>query len=433
MAKRFLLLLWCFFVLVGCRIGNNVIAVSTITPIPSLTSTVKPTATLTPTQTGTPMVSPEIMRYQCLEIADHRSDNHRLKGVIAYNDEVNLYAYLANEETGDFFFFPREEGDRLLQFEVSPDGKWIMYNHYSVRTKEDRLVIATTEGKEVWSQIVDFFVLWSWFDNERLIRLESLENGSHALQVLNPFTGEHVDLQVDFPNSDAFTIDAGGIPSYPSWNYSKGGYPVYDPTLTRVVYPGTAVEKNGEWPIVIWDVQAQQPVAQFVTKDYWGATPLWTPDGRQFIFAANLDPKETNDVSKEFFAVSRNGEIRQLTHFMDYYQAIDLRDNYTLSPDGKLLAFWIASQPSLYEGLQLAVLNIETGEVTNYCIKGDAFADNATQPSSPVWSPDSTQLLVISRIPEDTKVRRVVVVDVLHNYAARINSDMEPVGWMGAP
>lgn len=432
MAKRLLFLLWCFFVLASCRIGNNVIAVSTITPFPSQTSTVKPIATLTPTQTGTPTVSPEIMRYRCLEIADHRTPDHILKGVIAYNDEVNLYAYLSNEETGDVYFFPREDGDRLLEFEVSADGKWIMYDHYSVRKEEDRLVIATAEGKAVWSQIVDFSILWSWFDNERLIRLEALENGSHALQVFNPFTSEYVDLQADFPNSDAFTTDPG-IPSYPSWRYSKGGYPIYDPTLTRVVYPATAVEKNGGWPIVIWDVQAQQAIAQFVTNDYWGATPLWTPDGKQFIFAANLDMKESDDVSKEFFAVSRDGEIRQLTHFMDYYQAIDIRDNYNLSPDGKLLAFWITSQPSLYEGPQLAILNIKTSEVTNYCIKGDAFADNAFGPGQPVWSPDSAQLLVISRPPEDTKVRRVVAVDVLHNYATQINADMEPVGWMVAP
>ena len=374
MVKRFLLLLWSFFVITSCRIGNSVIAVSTITPIPSLTSTVTSTVTLTPTQTGTPTVTSEIMRYQCLEIVDHRSADHPLKGVVAYNDENNLYAYLSNEETNDSYFFPREDGDRLLEFEVSPDGKWIMYDHYSVRTKEDRLVIATAEGQSVWSQRVDFSILWSWFDHERLIRLERLQNGEHTLQVLNPFTSEHQSLQVDFPNSEMFTVDSS-FPSYPSWNYSKGGYPVYDPTLTRVVYPGIAIKKKGEWPILIWDVKAGEPVAQFVTREFCGETPLWAPDGKQFILAANLDPKETNNVSKEFFAVSRDGQIRQLTHFMDYYQAIDILDSYSLSPDGKLLAFWIESQPSLHQGPQLAVLNIETGQVTNYCIRGDAFAD----------------------------------------------------------
>src|SRR5262249_34934011 len=145
-----------------------------------------------------------------------------------------------------------------------------------------------------------------------------------------------------------------------------------------------------------------------VTADYWGDTPLWTPDGKQFIIATNLDTTHPLASAQEFFAVSRDGEIRQLTHFMDYYQEIEILDDYSLSPNGKLLAFWIRAKPSQFDNPRLAVLNIETGEVTNYCIKGDPFPDNGVYPDIPAWSPDGTQLLVISRPPEDTKTRRVI-------------------------
>lgn len=435
MAKWRLTFILLFLVLTGCSAGHSVNVISTITPTSTVQPLATPTRISTATLTSSPTVPPEVMRYQCLKIAESLPPDRSLKGVIAYNGDDNLSAYLLNQETNDTYLFPREEGDRLLQFEVSPDGKWIMYDHYSERTKEDRLVIATAEGKPTWSRIVDFSILWSWFDNERLIRLEFLENGKHALQVLNPLTGEHQDLQADFPDSDAFPSNPG-FPPYPNWNYSKGGYPVYDPTLTRVVYPGTATEIEEEWPVIIWDVKAEQPLAQFVTKDYWGETPLWMPDGKQFVFATKLHSKDPSPPANEFLVISRDGEVKQLTHFTDYLEETRITNNYSMSPNGSLLAFWILAKPSPFDNAQLAVLNIHTGAVTNYCIKGDSFLDvDAYQESliTPIWSPDSTQLLVISRPPENPQLRRVVMVDIVNNYAAQVNQDMEPVGWMVAP
>jgi Tol biopolymer transport system component len=386
----------------------------------------KPTATLPPTQTGTPRVSPDIMRHQCLEIADYSPVDHHLKGVIVYNDDNNLYAYLSNEETGDPYFFPREEGDRLFDFDVSPDGRHVVYDHYAARTQEDRSRVITADGTPIWSETISDYS-WQWFDNQRLKHGIVSESGEHMLVLLNPFNGERQNLPTDFPDSEMYSDNF-----FMAWIHAST--PIYDPTLTRVVYgSGFHDSSNLIHPVVtLWDTQSNQKVWEIETTD-WGDTPVWTPDGKQFLFTVNLDRKQTQPYAEEFFAVSRDGQVRQLTHFMDYYDEIDILDSYNLSPDGKLLAFWLVSRPSLYEGPQLTLLNIETGEVTNYCIKGDAYADNASQPWLPIWSPDSTQLLVISRPSEDTKVRRVVVVDILRNYAAKISADMEPQGWLVAP
>jgi hypothetical protein len=389
---------------------------------------VTPTITLTPTQTGTPTVSPNVMRYQCLEIADYPPADHPLKGVIVYNDDNNLYAYMSNEETGESLFFPREEGDRLFDFEVSPDGKHLIYDHYSVRTQEDRSVIVTATGEQVWSEKINDYS-WEWFDNEHLKHGMVSKNGDHTIILLNPFNGERKNLPADFPSSEMYSENF-----FLAWLDASS--PMYDPTLTRVVYgSGFHDSTNMIHPtITLWDTGTNQKVALIDTWD-WGDTPLWTPDGKQFLMAVNLDPSKLRDYAEEIFAVSMDGDIQQLTHFLNYYKKADILDSYSLSPDGKLLAFWVLTEPNLHVGPQLAVLNIETGEVTNYCIKGSAFADNTVEDYAgpPIWSPDNTQLLVISRPREDTKVRRVVLVDIMNNYAAKINADMEPKGWMVAP
>lgn len=426
MMKRLFVFLLLLLIVASCRTGDNATFVPTITPIaPEVrteTATNVPTATTIPS----PTIPSDVMRYQCLKIVESLPLDYSLSGVAVYNDEDNLNAYLSNYEVGNTDFFPREAGDRLLQFDVSPDGKHIIYIHSSVKTKERSLVLATANGQPIWSQAIDDYA-WDWFDNERLVSSYTSEDGKHGLLLLNPFNGEQKRLPADFPDSEAFSPDWFG-----HWYYTSRGLPIYDPTLTRVLYP--AIEEKEKWgSIIVWDTQANQKIAEIVTMDNWGDTPIWTLDGKEFIIATNLDLPHRASTLKEFFAVSRDGEIKQLTRFANSFAKVNIMDSYKLSPDGKLVAFWIIAQPSPHDGPSLAVLNVETGNVNNYCIEGDPFVDGEAEPPPPVWSPDSTRLLVISRAPEDRKVRRVVMVDIVHNDAAKINQDMEPVGWMVAP
>src|SRR5512140_1864860 len=59
MAKRFIVFLWSFFILASCRMGNSVIVISTITPIPTISPTAAPIVmvmpTIVPAETRTPM------------------------------------------------------------------------------------------------------------------------------------------------------------------------------------------------------------------------------------------------------------------------------------------------------------------------------------------------------------------------------------------
>lgn len=429
MAKRLLVLLLFVCTLTSCKAGNSVIVRSTITPISTETPTATSRQTLFPTITSTPTVSPDVMSYQCLNILDHPPSNYTLKGTLVYNNDDNTDAFLWDNDTKNVYRFPREEGDRLLDFDVSPDAEHILYQHYSARTKEQRLVIATAKGRPIWSQVIDSFY-WNWFDDEHLVGLVIPENDTPSLFLLNPFTGEKQELRVDFPDSRLF------ISNNVRWRYSNGGLPIYDPTLTRVIYPECdpqCLNRQAGWPIVLWGVETDQVLARIMTMDVYGNTPLWLPDGKQFIIATRVGSYNQDLTSNEFYIMSRDGLLRQLTHFMDYYEQISIPDNYILSPDGKLLAFWIVAKPSRYEGARLAVLNIETGEVTNYCIQGDPLLDMAILSNNlvdPIWSPDSTQLLVISRDLQDQIPWRTVLLDLARGYATSVGDDTRPVAWM---
>ena len=57
MAKKYIRLLLSFFVVMSCTVGNRVIAISTITSIPTISRTMTPTHTVTPIP-PTPTLSP---------------------------------------------------------------------------------------------------------------------------------------------------------------------------------------------------------------------------------------------------------------------------------------------------------------------------------------------------------------------------------------
>ena len=127
-------------------------------------------------------------------------------------------------------------------------------------------MIATADGQPVWSQRIDSY-LWDWFDNEHLISLNVPQNGNPSLVLLNPFSGERQDLQTEYPDSQTFSDDW-----FPSWNYKGGGLPVYDPTLTRVIYPecnsdcqDKLTQGGHGWPIALRDIENDRVITRIVT------------------------------------------------------------------------------------------------------------------------------------------------------------------------
>ena len=315
---------------------------------------------------------------------------------------------------------------------MSPDGQKVIYFRSSVKPTEYYSVISNSRGETLWSaKVTDFFVSWKWFNSQYVVRYDFQEDNTYTLKLLDPFDNKTLQLETKFPDSFMFTEDwykSGWI----GWRFIE---PVYNQDMTRALYKGSVDYKKDKYPIVIWDVEKKQAIAQVDLRDFTSGTPFWLPDGRQFIITAQVE-NNSDIFAKEFLLIDDNGQVKQLTDFSRDLDQVLIRDNYSLSPDGRYVAFWIVkntipdAKGFQVDDARLAVLDIRAGAVTDFCINGSAFADNATTPSPPVWSPDSNKLLVVSRPPEDTKVRRVIMVDVENDRAVWINSDIEPVGWM---
>ncbi|MBN1449832.1 MAG: hypothetical protein JW963_02365 [Anaerolineales bacterium] len=81
------------------------------------------------------------------------------------------------------------------------------------------------------------------------------------------------------------------------------------------------------------------------------------------------------------------------------------------------------------EKYHLAMLNMETLEVRNFCIPYDWWSGTLL-----AWAPNSQQLILEVGIGQETDYfSGVILVDTLGGWAAKIAEEMKPVGWMKPP
>jgi hypothetical protein len=185
----------------------------------------------------------------------------------------------------------------------------------------------------------------------------------------------------------------------------------YDSLLRYVVY---AKFVNNEYYLVLWDRETKQELAKIPDSGFFQHLPLWLPDGTAFV-AAVTNP-DGNNLS-EWFMVSRDGKIRQLTHFGG---GIGL--NASLSPDGHYLAF-AGFQHDPFTRMDLIILDLQTLKAVNTCIKFDY--------PSPIWSPDS-QYLVVQSWDAEKKQSFVAVVNPNQGWAVKVSNGIRiiPGGWL---
>jgi hypothetical protein len=375
------------------------------------------------------------LKVQCLEVLPEIPDGAVVTGTLllwSHHDPPILW----NMETEDKVFITEEDNETLGFADVSPDGKWM--NYYKITRDQPSpqgkitswlLYIVTSDG-EVYKTIPweDEWVCSDWFDNEHLI-IDLDGEPLRPVLILNPFTGEQEEYPPDYPDIDT-------IVPY-DWELHPFSLTVYDPSRMRVVYPSW-YEEFLKVSYVIWDLQSDQMVAELPFPAIHSYPPRWAPDGEYFI-VANL-PLEYLHVefgpdvplpNDEFYLISRDGEVLQLTNFVDTLKQKVSIYHYRWSPDGRYVAFWLDMNllTDLYtaDG-ELAVLDINTQEVTLYCIRGEFKTGGG---ELPVWSPNSQQILVKSVTEEGEAL--VVFVDIVEGWAAEIIEGYTPAGWMVSP
>lgn len=306
---------------------------------------------------------------------------------------------------------------------VSPDGKWLAY--FQLGQIDNTLIVESSDG-QVKARIPvgeDWLILMGsppWLDNERLwiSTWPDIKKGESApVVIINPFTGKQQKILSNYPGLERYLVgqlQSAGL----HFGYSSA---IYDPSLEMVVYPEFA--EDG-WDITLWDRQSHKALVKIPEIGTYDHSPLWLPDANQFVVPAQPD----RNSPREWLMVSRDGTVRQLTHFHDLYgDKFEIGPHYSISPDGNYLAFGLSQNEDTdsSEPKQLMILNLKTLEITIPCIS--YFYPR------PVWSPDSQYLVVKATM--DRKPSGIAVLNLKDQWITDLKEDAasDPVGWLKFP
>jgi hypothetical protein len=404
-----------------------------LTPTPAATPTLIPTSLPSPA----PIITQEISR-SCL-VTD--KNDISMSGVFVFSNlspDMIRTIFLRDSKPPNLKTLSGP-GPLVHFWGISSDRKQLLYQYDTLKGGDYRMGIANANGKtildfddQLWSD--DWWDYFSWFDDQRL-RVVRMEDGKVFPHLYNPFTKEYKVLRTDWPDSyKGENLDWGLDWIAVSTLRLDGANIVYDPTLTRVLYP-----KKGEI-VSLTDVESNPELAS-IQLPHWGKIPRWSQDGKNLVLVASTQPNSTK-AADDFFIISRDGStFKQLTHLSNTFNQVTISE-YAWSPDGKQIAFLLNTDPGdpNAEGTQseLAVLDIQTGEITNLCFQAISAVTHLEGPvlfasTQPIWSPDGTQLMVAQWDPKSSEINRkysVWVIDIPSLSAKKIDENKQPVGWM---
>lgn len=303
-------------------------------------------------------------------------------------------------------------------FYVSPNGEWLAYN---LVTNDSMLMIVepshnilTSDSQQrIVLDIKPSAVVGGW-SNEELIFLisgNSLEKFGSTL-VLNPFTKEQKEFSFE------------GLPSYLDYQPGMNGSYLFarsnlmpDSTLKRLVYPAVI---DNQFTTILWDVENKKVLASLrLYLDQWFNDPLWSLDGENLLIMG-IDEEE----NVEWFQISRNGNVQQLTYFGEFLKDYKI-ERPSRSWDGRYLAFQLFYDSG--KNVKYIVLDLEAPTLEGLCID----VTQQSQGSAPVWSPDNRYLAITDGNTGDSS--RVLLVDIIGHEAFQIGKDVDSIGWIQKP
>ncbi|MFZ5883973.1 MAG: TolB family protein [Chloroflexota bacterium] len=413
----------------------------TFTPTPKSPATqtafLVPTASMTPS----PVLSPAPILQDCVTISSNASQS---EGTLvlenfwwggAVTAEYTVTSFLLDMVTQKMTTV--DMPGRLIQtIGVSPDRRYLLYEYDDGSFDVNYLAVVDSKGRMVtrFPNRIPPEIWWSYYswqakDTLRVVILD-IDKEQVLPRLYKIDTQEYLPLKTDWQGAYAGRGPEWGL----DWramdiHYFKGANIVYDPTLTRVVYP-----KQGEL-VSLTDVASGQELAS-TQLPKWGRLPRWSDDGEHLALIASADPK-TAAGKDEFFIVRRDGPVFQrLTYLTEQFDTVHISD-YAWSPDGKRIAFWLnttAADPA-FEGTQseLAIVEIDTGAIKRLCIEGiSAPMRHEIQIThiQPVWSVDGQQIAFAQLDSSRANTYNVLVVDLETRTAYKVAANKEPIGWM---
>lgn len=432
-----LLLLTC------CSPVNLSTSTSTTTPSTMIASTGTPLAaqslpTATPSITSTaPASHPPILEVNqaCIKTVLPKRNS---QGVLVFKQSAFSRFIFQNSQAGTLKHVPPGNNGDIFLGVISPNRKSLFYiwDANDVSGKARHIV---TDASGIPQTDIPFdFVFQSGGDvfwlNDKALRIPDLDIQKKAVHnfSFDPVSGKKTSLADNFPaiigneninwNIDPLAISIGIV---------TGTNIVYDPTLTHVLYP----KENGL--ISLYDLETNTEIAQ-TTIPGWGRLPKWSDDGKYLAIIGTMSTDPAHEDRDELLLVSRDGpQFQQVTQLTSTFKSVHI-ETYSWSPDGKQIAFWLKTEKTQSDNpanpFELAVLDVQTGQITMQCLTGTSEiefdAGGYSRAADLIWSPDSTQLLVAQYTSKDKKKFHVMLVDLAENTAYEVAENMYQVGWM---
>jgi len=368
-----------------------------------------PTNLPSPTETITPEPQSDSVEQNCVDILPTMPANIAATGIVPLEDFQAQKTFFLDLATGDKSQIPNIN-DGIVAYAVSPDRKTLAYKTHVPSRISLTLTDALNSHKQtIFSGQADY-ALYYWLNNEELLLGK---NGQWL--IFNPYTNQEKGYSTgDFTDYD----------TYNQYNLWVG----FDPQGILAIYKN----KGGNTSLLnVGDKQLLGEVSDAVQRPPVAA---WTLDGNEAaIVGATQVGEHWAEAGDNIFEVGRDGQATQLTYLAEYYGIGFNIHSLSWSPDSRYIAFWMRLPKT--SKWQLAVLDTMRQKVTNYCIPTNPYA--TTRPgfrldlvSAPIWSPDSTQLIIESRSDNSSSI---ILVDMSQSIAFQIAQDSVPLGWMVAP
>jgi hypothetical protein len=409
------------FMLISCKVQNT-----------SLTSfaTSSPSATVSPTQiipTNTQQNLIDLVENRCAKTVPVEQLLPEISDVILSYSIDPYLVYLSDPLIINKKELRFDAGLAPYGMLTSPDRKLAAMTMSPIEppSRTTKLIIfdaaGTTKKEFVWKS--EWGRLAAWLDNHRILIARQADL---QLSIYNPETvilldintGEDTEIQVTYPDLNHV--------EYVNWNLINY---IYSPDLTRVLYPTSRVDPGYVNYVALWDMENKQILATLPLELPETSLPQWSPDGSQVLVSGLVSKPGENATAwrrHELFAIDRNGNIAQLTHFTDYYPGTITIEDYTWSPDGQNIAFWLQTKQMAEP--QLFTFNVSSGKSINHCI----FALPFHGASRPIWSPLGDYLM-IDRQESAKAVPQTLLLDILQGTVTQIAEDIYVVDWLVSP